>query len=250
MEELAAAFALEALLDEERAEYSGHLEGCALCRQLVGQFQTVADLLPETLESERPTAGLKDRILTEARRGLEPGATPGPSTPVKEMRAGVGWQWTGWLTPVRLGAATVLVIVIAGLIGWNISLQLGAGTGLADEQLDLIEAIAAGAQVTELSGTEKAPDASGSLVQAPSDGKSFILLRNMPRLSEDQEFHMWRIAGDVPTNIGSFVALDEGDQVVALSESLSGADAFGVSIERKGTQPAAPIGDIVILKPL
>lgn len=70
LEELATAFALEALILEERDCYLAHLSDCDLCCHLVGQFQTIADLLPEALERETASAGLKDRILTQARREL------------------------------------------------------------------------------------------------------------------------------------------------------------------------------------
>ena len=69
-EELATAFALEALLPEERECYLAHLADCDLCRQVAVQFQTIADLLPDTLEGETASAGLRERILTQARREL------------------------------------------------------------------------------------------------------------------------------------------------------------------------------------
>jgi hypothetical protein len=45
---------LEALTLDERVAYLDHLELCWVCRQLVNQFQEVAELLPDALEEQAP----------------------------------------------------------------------------------------------------------------------------------------------------------------------------------------------------
>jgi hypothetical protein len=49
------------------------LELCPVCRQLVNQFQEVAELLPDALEEQEPLPGLKARILDQAAADLERG---------------------------------------------------------------------------------------------------------------------------------------------------------------------------------
>jgi hypothetical protein len=70
LEELAATFALEALTSKERAGYAEHLRRCGVCQVLAGGFQAVTELLPATLDEQPESAGLKERILNEARRDL------------------------------------------------------------------------------------------------------------------------------------------------------------------------------------
>ncbi len=73
LEELAAVFALEALTLDERAAYLDHLELCPVCRQLVNQFQEVAELLPEALEEQAPLPGLKAQVLDQAAADVKGG---------------------------------------------------------------------------------------------------------------------------------------------------------------------------------
>ena len=71
LDELASAFALEALLPDEAESYLRHLEGCGLCRQLVVECQAAADLLPLALEEETGNPGLKQRIMAQAALELD-----------------------------------------------------------------------------------------------------------------------------------------------------------------------------------
>jgi anti-sigma-K factor RskA len=71
LEELAAIFALEALTPDERVAYLTHVELCRVCRQLVSQFQEVADLLPDALEEQAPLPNLKARVLAQAAADVE-----------------------------------------------------------------------------------------------------------------------------------------------------------------------------------
>ena len=211
----------------------------------------MADVLPETLLEETPTPGLKERILAQARTEGERGAGRAPARPAEVRPARVGWRWPAWMPPVPLAVTAVLVLAVAGLIAWNVNLQLSDGGDLTADQRDLIQAIAAGAPVTRLSGTETAPGASGTLVQAPEEQKAFLLVRNMPTLGPNEEFHVWRIVAGVASDVASFVLADDSDQPVILPVDFAGADAFGVSIEEEGSRPTIPNAEgIVFLSPL
>lgn len=247
LEELAAAFSLEALTTEEWNAFRTHLEGCGLCRRIVTQFQHVADLLPNALEEVSPSPGLKERILSKARGGVE-GETHDASVLIEEeRRIKRGWQRPSWLTLNPVAVAIALVLVLVGMVAWNVSLQLGGDDddNLTTAQRELIEAIAQGGGITQLSGTEAAPEASGSLVQGPKGEKAFLLVHNLPRLASDREFQAWLIVGEIPSSAGTF-ASDALDQPVVLFRDFSDADAIGVSIEPVGGSPA-PTGAIVLL---
>ena len=105
--------------------------------------------------------------------------------------------------------------------------------------------------MTQISGFEAAPEASGTLVQPLEGAEAFLIVRNLPRLASNQEFHVWRITGDVPLNVGAFPSGDRSEQQLTLAANFSGADAIGVSIERKGSKPTKPSpGAIVLLATL
>ena len=230
--------------------YIHHLTGCDFCRELVGQFQTVADLLPDALEEQIGSPGLKERILTQASAELESAA--GRATPrmVEKRRVRWRWQWPSWatLSPVRVSA--VLAFVVAGLVAWNISLQLAVddeGDSTA-QQRNLIEAIRSGARIFELSGTEAAPEASARLVQPVDSVRVFLLVQNLPQLPSGQLYEVWSITEGAPTSVGTFALTTDREQLTTLFVDFTSAQAIGISIEQKGGSPTGrPIGPIVLL---
>lgn len=243
-EELAAAFALEALTSEERDHYLAHLEHCGLCRSLVGQFQTAADILPFTLGEQTISTGLKERILAEAKREVV--TVEQAPLPSRDRRR--GWGWPAWLSPSPAWTAAILVLAVIGLVAWNINLQLSINevTEAPPQQDGLVNAIAEGATTTLLLGTDAAPSASARLIRVPQGSTAFLVVKNLVRLPADKEYQVWRIAGDVPVGVGMFNPIESAAQLIPLTADFSSAEAIGVSIEPKGGSPA-PTGEIVLL---
>lgn len=66
--ELTAAYALNALDEDETAEYEAHLRHCDRCRNELGAFQSTAASLAFALEGPAPSPELRGRILVQARR--------------------------------------------------------------------------------------------------------------------------------------------------------------------------------------
>ncbi len=231
-------YALEILEPEEREDYGAHLLRCTFCRQLVGQHQSVTELLPDILLEETASPGLKERILSGAR-----GEAEGAVGPNQDARHG---RWPRWTDSRPVWAAAAMAVVVAGLVAWNITLQLGPD-GEGPTQTDLIQAIASGAAVIHLQGTEIAPGSSGALVQSPEDSVALLLVQNLARLPSDQEYQVWRIEADIPVSAGTFVPTGAEAQLVRLDVDFSSADAIGVSRERKGGNSAPTPGAIVLL---
>ena len=216
----------------------------------MGRYQILADLLPEALEDVAASPGLKDRILSQARQSTEREARQPEIKPEHEGMARWKWLRPVWMSfrPVRVSAA--LGLLVAGLVAWNISLQLASDDegDLTANQRSLIEAIRAGATLFELSGTKDAPEASARLVQAPGSITVFVLVKNLPALPKDQEYEVWSIKGDVATSVGTFALPSAPEQLVTLAVDFSGASAVGISIEQKGGSPTGkPEGPIVLL---
>lgn len=61
---LSGAFALDALSDEEQAEFEAHLEECEACREEVAEMRATLGALGAAYE-EAPPAGLRNRVLAQ-----------------------------------------------------------------------------------------------------------------------------------------------------------------------------------------
>ena len=244
---MAATFALGAQPPEERVAYLAHLELCEVCRQLAGQFQAATDLLPSSLEEQAGSPSLKGRIMAEAaadsprqnRRALEP--LRGERLPRK-------WPWPGWISPQAAAVMAVLILAVVSVATWNVILwdQGNQRDQTLVAQDRLLAAIAAGARISLLAGTEAAPQASATLIQEPGAGSAFLLVSGLPTLPESQEYQVWKITREGPASAGIFSSTDSVEQLVNLPADFFGADAVGVSIEPQGGSPQ-PTGDIVLL---
>lgn len=247
LEELGAIFALEALPLDEREAYSGHLQVCSVCRRLASQFQIASTLLPEALAEEQGSPGLKRRILAQARLDV-PEQVRSVSRPSVVKPAGI-WRWLrqSWMAPARIGATAALALAV-GLAIWNITLQtrLEDQQDLLSGQSRLLSALAAGAKVSQLPGTQAAPQASATLVQVPKESRAFLLVRNLPHLPSDREYQIWRITGGVPVSAGTFTFANVGEQLLTVTADLSSAEAIGISSEPRGGS-VVPRGPIVVL---
>ena len=245
LEELAVAFALEALADDEIDTYRQHLEGCDLCRQLVGQFQTVANLLPDAMEPETASADLKARILTQAEKDSEGTVRASPEA-IEELR---GPRMPGWLAPIFRPVTpfrVALAIVAVAAVGVTLYRGLGDGDRQVELKAQVLDSIAEGAPVSYLAGTEPAMEASGILVNDPGQGRAFLLVNRLPKLPSDREYQVWRIKGDQPISAGTFKDDESEDQIIIVEGDFADADAIGISIEPAGGSPT-PTGLIVLL---
>ena len=142
----------------------------------------------------------------------------------------------------------VLILAIVGVGTWNSILwgQVNQREQILEQQDRLLDAIAAGATISQLSGTEAAPQATATLIQEPGAGSAFLLVQDLPALPEGQQYQVWKITGAGPADAGIFSSTESADQVVIVAADFFGADAIGVSVEPKGGSPQ-PTGAIVLL---
>ena len=153
LEELAAAFALEALPYDDLDGYRSHLSACDVCRTIVRDFLAVADALPLGLDEPASPPGLKERILAQAELGDVDMRT---DEDAKEQglrpRA---LRWLSILTPRPRLLVVGLLVLALGLAAWNVSLQLRLNLDAEPDHLPgkelLIEGIAAGGPIIRLS---------------------------------------------------------------------------------------------------
>ena len=242
LEELAAAFALETLEIDEGDAYRDHLRACPVCRGLLGEFQTVVNILPVALDVTPTRSELKDLILAEAMADFESEFT-GPL--VELLKAEPKFGWRDWITPRILALSGAVAAVIVALVVWNINLQfrLDDQNEVNSDRAILVDAIADASSITLLPGTDKVSGASGTLVP---EGEVLLFVRDMPTIPPHREFQVWSIIDSRAASIGVFKPLRAPDRVVAFAFDFSESDAIGVSIEPIGGS-AAPTGHIVLL---
>lgn len=210
--DLVAPYALDALEDEERAEFERHLESCGRCRDQLRELQEGAAALAWAAEGPEPPAGLRERILQETRKEAQ-------VIPFRPRRR--------WLAPA-LGAAAAAAAVVAVALGlWAVSLQsdLDDQRDLAAAQEDALQIVAdRGAQVVPLEGAE------GSLVVA-RNGRAALVVCGLGPAPSGETYMAWTIRG-TPSPAGAFDAADDGCTAAPLDHTVAPGVTVAVTRER------------------
>ena len=221
--DLAGAFALDALSDEERGEFEAHIATCADHAEELAWHRRVSRGLAASAEAMPPPPGLRSRILesVEGRPGSAQGAVP---TPIRRREPGSGGM--GFRLPYALAA--VFALIALGMLAWNITLLSGGDQAQP------------GDETFAFSG----PGGSGDVTFVPDKGVAVVNLAGLANLPEDQDYQVWVIEGGSPRSLG-LLTVESGQATFAALAATSGIDAIAVTIEPAGGSPA-PTSDPIL----
>ncbi len=253
IDELAGAFALDALPANESAALLDHLANCPDAHQLVGELSEVAGLLPYLVDEVEPPARLRGNLIAAALLSdglLSPPSTANPMTQSdsrtllrvlareEEHTSPTPLRRQGrWLAPALMAAAAMLVVAL-GLGIWNVNLQhqLDDRSGSGDRQA-VLTALASGARVTPL---VSANGVQAQLVR-PANGGTAYVVGTLPAPPPGKAYQAWLIRDGQPVDAGVFKP--SGFAILAVHGDLNGAQLLAFTLEpehgsRAPTQPA------------
>lgn len=229
---LAAAYALDALDDEERALMEAHYPSCEVCSQDIFSYRETAAQLAAAADAG-PPASLKNRVLDEVHttRQVSPLETPNTPTPLRPATETAN-PTSGWIVRV-LAIAAAIVAVVAISIG-------GLALRSADDTTPLAAVLAA--EDSELITLDNGP---GVLKIAWSDERNELAIigEEIPGLNQDRTYELWVVteAGPEPSVLFS----PDADGLIELTgELLQDPIAFAVTDEPAGGS-TAPTTDII-----
>jgi anti-sigma-K factor RskA len=219
--DLVAAYALDALDDEERVDFERHLADCAVCKAQLAELEEASTALAYA-ESVEPPPALRERILEAAR------AENGKVVQFPRRR---------WLFPATVAAAAAAAVVAIGVGLWANSLsrdldrERSANAGYARA----LQLLGGGAEVTQLA------DAEGGLLVAP-DGEAALVVCGLQPAPKDKTYEAWVIEGEITRPAGLFRG-GGGCPPVLLDKKVRPGTQVAVTLERKGgaTRPTGPI---------
>jgi anti-sigma-K factor RskA len=213
LHDLTAAYALNALAEEEARRYEAHLARCERCQGELAELSESAGALAYAADAPMPSAELRARILDRA-RAERPNVVP--------LRP-------RWLRPV-IAAAAVAACAAIGFGLWAFSLS---------DRLDRREADLASqtrvAQILAQPGSHKISFSRGALVVGP-DGNGALLLNKLAEPGSGRTYEAWVADGGAPRPAGLFaggrtvaVLLDQpvrdGATVLVTEEKAGGTKA-------------------------
>jgi anti-sigma factor RsiW len=218
-----AAYALDALDDDERDEFEAHLAECEECRAELADFRETAGMLAYAAEGPAPPDALRERILEQARQERPPQSVV-VLRPKRALR----------LTAIAAAAAVAAAI---GLGIWAASLS----NSLDEERSALAEQARAAAILADDDSTRVPLGERGVLVRSP-DGDAVMVVRNLPAAPEGKTYEAWVIDAGQPVKAGLFEG--GGQQIVLLEQPVREDSTVAVTLEPEGGSEQ-PTGDIL-----
>ncbi len=211
--ELTPAYALDALGDAEEAEYEAHLRHCERCRSELAALQEAATALAYAAPPAATPAGLRERILEQA-RSERPNVVP--------MRP----RWALRATAAAAAAAAVAAVGVGIWAG-------GLSSSLTEERAAR-ERLENATQILAQPAADRIPveGADGVLVVAPT-GEAALVLTGLDPAPEGRTYEAWVIEGETPRPAGLFDVREE-PTVVALERSVPGGAIVAVTLEPEG----------------
>jgi hypothetical protein len=215
LHDLTAAYALHALEPEEERAYEEHLPYCERCRGELAELSEGAAALAYAADGPEPPAGLRERILAQARAD-RPNVVP--------LRP--RWAIPAAATAVAAVAAAVALAVWATSLSSRLDRERGERR--AQERAAAIIGDPAARRVQIEGGR-------GSLVVTPT-GEGALVLARLQHASPGRTYEAWVAQGGSPKPAGTFeggrdvtaVALDrpvpDGATVMVTEERDGGVD--------------------------
>lgn len=224
--EHAAPYALGALDVPERAAFEKHLATCDMCRAEVRELREVAGLLALAAPRSAPPAGLRERIMSDARaiRPITAGART--ETNVASRTAGSWARFAPW-------AAAAAAVIFATWIGQryrgeraariaaertleNVRASLdSAGSALVARDALIATLTSPDVQAVSVSGT--VPDASVRYFLDRRRGRIVVAASSLTPAAPGRTYQVWGIAtGKPPVSLGTFDTDSSGAAVAAL----------------------------------
>ena len=219
-------YVLDLLDDDERAALEARIAADPALQEQVRELRGTVGMLAFDLEPMEPPAGMRDRILEQARAEAATEPTllrPAHDEPVSIDRS-PAWVWL---------AAAILALAMVGVIAY------AAGDSPGDLR-------------TYPVATTEATNApvSGEIRLREGNRQATLALSGLESPPEGQVYQVWLVSGENPPepNI-TFVPGDDGRANLTIRGDLPDSNLLAITLEPQGGSPA-PTSDILLVSDL
>jgi len=255
--ELAPLYALDLLDADDRAWVEAQILAAPDLAEELAALEATVHKLPFTAPPQAIAPTLKDRLLQRLDSvNAAPVATspsvsqPEPLSPFRSLESrGVPRQRasrrvSAWVCFGVGGAIAAIACIALGLENYRLR-QTNQAIAARLQTLQQ-----AGNQIYALQGTEKRPNAVGSLVINPQQREAVILVQNLPPLRPDQAYRLWAMPNGAakPIYCGQFNP--PADQITS-QWTLPNARCYGAVAQMlitadSANAPPVPAGPLVM----
>ena len=229
--ELTAGYALDALDSEERRTYEAHLPDCVRCQDELTSFWETADALAIAASGPEPSAGLRGRILADAR------AEPQVVVPFEPRRRRT--------VPVLSAVAAVAAVAALGVGLWASQVA-----GDLDDARAALERERQTAAVLADSTARTVPlEAGEGRLVVGQDGRAVLVLNGLDPAPPGKTYEMWIFEGDEMLPSGLFAG-EDGVDIERVDGTVTPGDVVAVTLENEGGVEVSKNEPIVVSTPV
>lgn len=221
--ELTAGYALDALDPAEREVFERHLASCERCQEELASFWEVTSALAVAADSRAPSAGLRDRILADAR------AEKQTVVPIESRRR---------VSPVLASVTAIAAAVAIGLGIYSIALN----GRLDDTRAALTAQESVAAVLADPNATSTALESGSGRVVVDDAGEAVLVMNDLPSAPTGKTYQAWIVEGNTQTSAGTFDTTDK-QAIVRIPEPVPDGAVIGVTLENAGgaSAPTLPL---------
>ncbi|GAB3959193.1 hypothetical protein GCM10028805_54850 [Spirosoma harenae] len=107
-----------------------------------------------------------------------------------------------------------------------------------------------GLRTVELKGNEKAPQGDLLVFWNTATHQVAIDVRSLPALPADKQYQLWSMVDGKPVDAGVFDATNGNELVQRLNRTVLRADAFAVTVEKRGGSPTPTLSTLLAVSPV
>ena len=215
------------------------------------------------LHSVEPPANLKDRIMGQLsfEKKPEPIIRPMP-VDLSQSRPTYNVTWIvaaavalvvlifsfSLLTQLRTSQKTMARAEYAKDSLQNEMQRLRGQQAATEQTLALLRQ--PGNRTLKLLGNEKAPNGDMLVYWNSQTHQVAVEVRSLPPLRPDQQYQLWSLVGGKPVDAGVFDATSANQLVQRLNRPIDRADAFAVTVEKRGGSPTPTLSTLLAMTPV
>jgi anti-sigma-K factor RskA len=236
---LTGSYALDALTDDERAEFEKHLDRCPACAEEVrGLRETAARLAMATAVT--PPPGMRQGVLAAAAltRQLPPtGRSPLPRARGSRRR------------PLSRAGLTAGILALAAAVAFLLVMQLSTSRQLQQARQDN-SAIAAVIAAPD-AHIESLPATAGGTVTAVMSlrqEEAVVTTSDLPALPGTRVYQLWVMTSSgAAESAGLLTVTSSGSTAPALAGGVLPGDRLGITVEPAGGTPQPTTTPVVVM---
>jgi anti-sigma-K factor RskA len=241
---LTGSYALDALTDDERADFEKHLDRCPSCAEEVkGLRETAARLAMATAVTSPPE--MRSRVLTAALRTRQ--LPPPGRNPLNRA----GWRTRRRRFSLSRAGLTAGVLTLAAAVAFLVVTQFSTNSQL--QQARASNSAIAAVLAAPDARIESAPASVGGTVTAVmslGQREAVITTADVPPLPGTRVYQLWVMnAAGAARSAGLLVVASSGGVAPVLASGVQPGDKLGITIEPAGGT-AQPTTTPVVIVPV